>query len=828
MDSVDQSNSSLAKNGDSLTSVDSLNSVESSAPPVKDNTTPLENASAEEVRDAPGSGEQSGTQSSSQDAHQSLSAADAAAAQQQMQMFMQYGQQMNPAMIQQLMMMQQQMQMVPPPPGAVNPQQLMMANPQQFGQMFQMPTTPEQYQQYMARFAAMALQQQQQQQQQQQNIHNDQRQMAPVAATGAVASGSADVSAKSETDQNGDGDNVQPAKNPRQVAQPQPQVGLPYLRPVQCYCNNPLSLPYQPPIRCVKCNRFYHPHCIPTLVEFGILLGDDYYQYECQRCTSPNFDIQHYLKPETVSALEGDPTKHSYPEVLKRLHVLWADINHLVLYHLTHTHHLTYFQWKQHLCTFVEQNWHRFFYKQKPPSISMGVENARERGETPKYGEPWHSSIASALSSNSPARFICSKHQDSSIQLQSTVPVQGGQVGWWALTDPSRYPADMEAKRTGRLEGVIYKGRIVEMPSELIARKEKSGRLSLSASSVDLKEDANGAKKSGTSKKENKRKSVNDANVSEKKPKKKKVKKEISPDTPIIKIYPDLPNPSTDQGTVRMSNQSTHSAQQFKFSSDGLTIWNEKGYRLCKASHGVDEGIWYFECEILPKLTPKSNLRIGWSQISGDLQAPCGFDSFSYSFRSDPPSLFHQALGVADYSQNEQYQPGDILGVMICLPPLRRDADGNGILESAEGAACDPLPGYWDGRSQYQAVSYRLPRPVCKGSWIRYFINGQDLGIAFKDLYYGKYYPAVSSYMGGTVRMNFGDDSVGGGFSIDQAVLDKFNAKGLNECRFPQVAEEVQPLSMTEEDKSSMEVKKEAEPAQSQEIKEEPVANNGN
>lgn len=118
----------------------------------------------------------------------------------------------------------------------------------------------------------------------------------------------------------------------------------------------------------------------------------------------------------------------------------------------------------------------------------------------------------------------------------------------------------MEAKRTGRLEGVIYKGRIVEMPPELIARKEKSGRLSLSASSVDLKEDANGAKKSGTSKKENKRKSVNDANVSEKKPKKKKVKKEISPDTPIIKIYPDLPNPSTDQGTVRMSNQSTHSA----------------------------------------------------------------------------------------------------------------------------------------------------------------------------------------------------------------------------------------------------------------------------
>lgn len=35
-------------------------------------------------------------------------------------------------------------------------------------------------------------------------------------------------------------------------------------------------------------------------------------------------------------------------------------------------------------------------------------------------------------------------------------------------------------------------------------------------------------------------------------------------------------------------------------------------------------------------------------------------------------------------------------------------------------------------------------------------MNGVDQGIAFTDLYYGSYYPAVSLYMNASVRLNPG------------------------------------------------------------------------
>jgi hypothetical protein len=75
--------------------------------------------------------------------------------------------------------------------------------------------------------------------------------------------------------------------------------------------------------------------------------------------------------------------------------------------------------------------------------------------------------------------------------------------------------------------------------------------------------------------------------------------------------------------------------------SDGLTATTAKGYRMAKASHGVWEGHWYYEATINNNC---GGARIGWSQISGDLQAPCGYDIFSYSFRSGPQGgLFHNS-----------------------------------------------------------------------------------------------------------------------------------------------------------------------------------------
>jgi hypothetical protein len=43
-----------------------------------------------------------------------------------------------------------------------------------------------------------------------------------------------------------------------------------------------------------------------------------------------------------------------------------------------------------------------------------------------------------------------------------------------------------------------------------------------------------------------------------------------------------------------------------------------------------------------------------------------------------------------------------------------------------------------------------------EGSYIEYFLNGKSLGISFTDLYYGKYYPAISLFNGAACKINFG------------------------------------------------------------------------
>ena len=51
--------------------------------------------------------------------------------------------------------------------------------------------------------------------------------------------------------------------------------------------------------------------------------------------------------------------------------------------------------------------------------------------------------------------------------------------------------------------------------------------------------------------------------------------------------------------------------------------------------------------------------------ILGNLQAPCGYDKFSYSWRSRKGTKFHQSRGKM-YS--DAYGEGDRLGFHIFLP----------------------------------------------------------------------------------------------------------------------------------------------------------------
>lgn len=207
----------------------------------------------------------------------------------------------------------------------------------------------------------------------------------------------------------------------------------------------------------------------------------------------------------------------------------------------------------------------------------------------------------------------------------------------------------------------------------------------------------------------------------------------------------------------------TDSAPQLTI-EDYLTVkGGMRGYRMSRASHGVSEGTYYFECHILeppkvqdlvkqlppnvrlgPKLQKQlqkalsedesdfvcGHSRIGWSMRTGDLQAPVGYDKWSYGYRDQSGSRVH-ASQREDLWGAKPYGVGDVVGFMISL----------------------------EGSDDMNDTSE---------NHIRFFRNGDNMGhyvvtrgkreggVAFEDIPHGTYYPAISVYLGASVHVNFG------------------------------------------------------------------------
>ncbi|CAJ1935396.1 unnamed protein product [Cylindrotheca closterium] len=214
----------------------------------------------------------------------------------------------------------------------------------------------------------------------------------------------------------------------------------------------------------------------------------------------------------------------------------------------------------------------------------------------------------------------------------------------------------------------------------------------------------------------------------------------------------------------------TDSAPQLKILDDRrLTIkGGMRGYRMSRATHGVSAGNYYYEAIILapPSVSEiveylPSNVRmgkklqdqiqqalldekagkenstqfggharLGWSMRTGDLQAPVGYDKWSFGLRDIGGSKIHCSKRDDKWG-GEAFGSGDVVGCAISLPP--KDEDGN-------------------------------PTGV---NTIKFFKNGTPMGdiIVSKgrkeggDAFHppdGVYYPAISTYMGAGVKINPG------------------------------------------------------------------------
>ncbi|XP_078421541.1 set1/Ash2 histone methyltransferase complex subunit ASH2 isoform X3 [Cetorhinus maximus] len=191
-------------------------------------------------------------------------------------------------------------------------------------------------------------------------------------------------------------------------------------------------------------------------------------------------------------------------------------------------------------------------------------------------------------------------------------------------------------------------------------------------------------------------------------------------------------------------------APQLKISDDRLTVTGEKGYSMVRASHGIRKGGWYFEITV-DEMPAETAARLGWSQPLGNLQAPLGYDKFSYSWRSKKGTKFHQSIGK-HYAKG--YGQGDILGFYLYLP------------EDTEAARA--LPDTYKDKALIKFKSYlyfeekdfvdkaeKSLKPAT-GSKMIFYKNGDNEGTAYENVYAGVYHPAISLYKNCTVSINFG------------------------------------------------------------------------
>lgn len=240
-----------------------------------------------------------------------------------------------------------------------------------------------------------------------------------------------------------------------------------------------------------------------------------------------------------------------------------------------------------------------------------------------------------------------------------------------------------------------------------------------------------------------------------------------------------------------------------------LTLRGCRGYRMARASHGVSYGNYFYEALILQPPTAREivdslpsnarlsatlqkkledqleyeakqlecgndvqpdtklytqsskatkrckedrrpqfltgHLRLGWSMRTGELQAPVGYDKWSYAIGDIMGSRIHNSLRE-DRWGGVPFYPGDVVGIAISLLDPAQD----------------------DLSSTKKKTKLNASNATPATNQIRFFLNGEAMGHfvvsrtmrsggdAFDNVRPGTYYPATSAYMGGAATVNFG------------------------------------------------------------------------
>lgn len=118
-------------------------------------------------------------------------------------------------------------------------------------------------------------------------------------------------------------------------------------------------------------------------------------------------------------------------------------------------------------------------------------------------------------------------------------------------------------------------------------------------------------------------------------------------------------------------------ASHIYFDKAGRHVTSDKGFRMTRANVAVREGRWYWECKITRGILrvqkpgdPDSHghVRIGWARREASLDAPVGFDAYSYGIRDVQGQKVHMSRPKDFFPPGESIKEGDVIGLEIQLP----------------------------------------------------------------------------------------------------------------------------------------------------------------
>ncbi len=121
-------------------------------------------------------------------------------------------------------------------------------------------------------------------------------------------------------------------------------------------------------------------------------------------------------------------------------------------------------------------------------------------------------------------------------------------------------------------------------------------------------------------------------------------------------------------------------ASHVYFDRAGMHVTSDKGFRMCRANVAVREGRWYWECKVTRGILkqrqegdPESHghIRVGFARREASLDAPVGFDAYSYGIRDVAGQKVHMSRPKDFFPPGEDIKEGDVIGLEIQLPSER-------------------------------------------------------------------------------------------------------------------------------------------------------------